>query len=120
MGDPSHQAILDVEVGERGLPELIPPNAGPIDNAAPRITRIRFTGKRIRFKLSEKTRFFKAVARMRKPSGGRRHVSIQAYGYGPGRDSLPLKLTEGRWHVTIKARDAAGNRARVRRTVRID
>ena len=24
MGDPSHQAILDVEVGERGLPELIP------------------------------------------------------------------------------------------------
>ncbi len=120
MGDPSHQAILDVEVGERGLTEVIPPNAGPIDNAAPRITRIRFTGKRIRFKLSEKTRFFKAVARMRKPNGGRRHVSIQAYGYGPGRDSLPLKLTEGRWHVTIKARDAAGNRVRVRRTVRID
>ena len=120
MGDPSHQAILDVEVGERGLPEVIPPNAGPIDNAAPRITRIRFTGKRIRFKLSEKTRLFKAVARMRKPNGGRRHVSIQAHGYGPGRDSLPLKLTEGRWHVTIKARDAAGNRARVRRTVRID
>jgi hypothetical protein len=89
MGDPSHQAILDVEVGERGLPEVIPPNAGPIDNAALRITRIRFTGKRIRFKLSEKTRLFKAVARMRKPNGGRRHVSIKAYGYGPGRDSLP-------------------------------
>jgi sugar lactone lactonase YvrE len=120
MGDPSHQAILDVEVGERGLRELIPPNAGPIDNAAPRITRIRFTGKRIRFTLSEKTRFFKAVARMRKPNGGRRHVSIRAHGYGPGRDSLPLKLMEGRWRVTIKARDAAGNRTRVRRTVRID
>ena len=120
MGDPSHQAILDVEVGERGLPELIPANAGPIDNTKPRITRIRVTGKRIRFTLSEKTRFFKAVARMRKPNGSRRHVSIRAHGYGPGRDSLPLKLAEGRWHVTIKARDAAGNRTRVRRTVRID
>ena len=28
MGDPAHQAILDVETGEEGLPELIPPNAG--------------------------------------------------------------------------------------------
>jgi sugar lactone lactonase YvrE len=120
MGDPSHQAILDVDAGEPGLRELIPANAGPIDNEKPRITRIRFTGKRIRFTLSEKTRFFKAVARKRKPNGGRRHVSIRAYGYGPGRDSLPLKLTQGRWHVTVKARDAAGNRARVRRTVRID
>ena len=120
MGDPSHQAILDVEAGEPGLRELIPANAGPIDNEKPRITRIRFTGKRIRFTLSEKTKFFKAVARMRTPDGGRRHVSIRAHGYGPGRDSLPLKLTEGRWRVKIKARDAAGNRTRVRRTVRID
>ena len=120
MGDPSHQAILDVEAGEPGLRELIPANAGPIDNEKPRITRIRFTGKRIRFTLSEKTKFFKAVARMRTPHGGRRHVSIRAHGYGPGRDSLPLELTEGRWRVKIKARDAAGNRTRVRRTVRID
>ena len=120
MGDPSHQAILDVEAGEPGLRELIPANAGPIDNEKPRVTRIRFTGKRIRFTLSEKTTFFKAVARMRTPNGGRRHVSIRAHGYGPGRDSLPLKLTEGRWRVKIKARDAAGNRTRVRRTVRID
>jgi sugar lactone lactonase YvrE len=120
MGDPSHQAILDVEAGEPGLRELIPANAGPIDNEKPRVTRIRFTGKRIRFTLSEKTTFFKAVARMRTPNGGRRHVSIRAHGYGPGRDSLPLELTEGRWRVKIKARDAAGNRTRVRRTVRID
>jgi sugar lactone lactonase YvrE len=27
-GDPTHQAILDVEVGERGMPEFIPPRAG--------------------------------------------------------------------------------------------
>jgi sugar lactone lactonase YvrE len=120
MGDPTHQAILDVEVGEEGLPELIPPNAGPLDNEPPRVTRIRFTGKRIRFKLSEETAFFKAVARRRTPEGGRRHVSIRAHGYGPGRASLPLPLDEGRWRVTIKARDAAGNRTRLRRTARID
>ena len=120
MGDPTHQAILDVEVGERGLPELIPANAGPLDDDAPRITRIRFTGKRLRFRLSEKTRFFKAVGRLRTAAGGTRRVSIRAHGYGPGRASLPFRLEdEGRWHVTIKARDAAGNRTRVRRTVRI-
>ena len=27
-GDPAHQALLDVETGETGLPELVPPNAG--------------------------------------------------------------------------------------------
>ncbi len=121
MGDPTHQAILDVEVGERGLPELIPANAGPRDTEAPRITRIRFTGKRLRFKLSETTTLFKAVGRLRTATGRHRRVSIRAHGYGPGRASLPFKLEdEGRWRVTIKARDAAGNRSRVRRTVRID
>jgi len=121
MGDPSHQAILDVEVGERGLPELIPANAGPRDTEGPRITRIRFTGKRLRFKLSEKTTVFKAVGRLRTASGGHRRVSIRAHGYGPGRASLPFKLEpKGRWRVKIRARDVAGHRARVRRTVRID
>jgi sugar lactone lactonase YvrE len=120
MGDPAHQAILDVEVGERGLPELIPPNAGPPDTRPPRISRIRFTGKRLRFRLSERTAFFKAVARQRTPAGGRRRVSIRGRGLGPGRESLPFVLEhEGRWRVRIKARDAAGNRTRTRRTVRI-
>jgi sugar lactone lactonase YvrE len=124
MGDPSHHAILDVEAGEPGLPELIPPNAGPReaepDEAAPRITRIRFTGKKLRFRLSERTVFFKAVARLRKPEGGRRHVSIRGRGLGPGRESLPFALKdEGRWRVRIKARDRAGNRTRLKRRVTI-
>ena len=28
-GDTTHQAILDVEAGEEGLPQFVPPNAGP-------------------------------------------------------------------------------------------
>ncbi|HEX6387910.1 MAG TPA: hypothetical protein VFZ89_00630, partial [Solirubrobacteraceae bacterium] len=31
LGDVEHQALLDVEVGEEGQPEYIPPNAGPVD-----------------------------------------------------------------------------------------
>ena len=125
MGDPSRQAILDVETGEHGLPELIPPNAGPRDPArdrtAPRVTRIRFTGKKLRFRLSERTVFFKAVGRLRKPEGGRRRVSIRGNGLGPGRESLPFALNdEGRWRVRIDARDAAGNRTRLRRRVTVE
>ena len=44
MGDPAHQAILDVEAGEPGLAELIPRNAGLKDAVAPRLRRIRATG----------------------------------------------------------------------------
>ena len=124
MGDPSRQAILDVEAGEQGLPELIPPNAGPPDpkpdRTAPRVTRIRFTGTKLRFRLNERTVFFKAVGRLRKPEGGRRHVSIRGRGLGPGRESLPFKLEDaGRWRIRIKARDAAGNRTRLTRRVTI-
>lgn len=120
MGDRAHQAILDVEVAEEGLPELIPPNAGPVDIEPPRITRIRFTGERIKFTLSERTEFFKAVGRLRKPNGGRRRVRIRGSGLGPGRESLPFALEDaGRWRVRIKARDAAGNRTRLRRIVKI-
>ncbi len=119
MGDTSHQVILDVEAGEAGLPELIPPNAGP-DDVGPRITRIRLTGTKLRFRLSERTAFFKAVARLRKPNGARRRVSIRGEGLGPGRESLHFALEEeGRWKVRIKARDVAGNRTRIRRVVRI-
>jgi hypothetical protein len=120
MGDRAHQAILDVEVAEEGLPELIPPNAGPLDTEPPRVTRIRFTGEQLRFTLSERTEFFKAVGRLRKPNGARRRVRIRGAGLGPGRESLPFALEDtGRWRVRIKTRDAAGNRTRLRRIVRI-
>jgi sugar lactone lactonase YvrE len=37
--DPAHQAVLDVETGEPGLPEYIPPNAGPAPAVTERCTR---------------------------------------------------------------------------------
>ena len=50
-GDPNHQAILDVEAGEEGVPELIPANAGlrPGERVVPaRRSRTRLTRHRHR------------------------------------------------------------------------
>ena len=119
MGDPSHQAILDVETGEEGLPELIPPNAGLGDIVAPRIRRIRFTGERLRFRLSEEVKLFKARA-IRRWDGHVRGVKVSAKEIGPGRESLPFHVeTPGRYKVRITAVDLEGNRTRLRRKVRI-
>lgn len=114
---PAHQAILDVEAGEPGLPELIPANAGPRDAAAPRITRLRAGGRRLKFRLSEPAAV-RAVARFRK-DGNRRVVSTRATGLRRGRHSLRFRLHPGRWRLTVAARDAGGNRSRVVKRVRI-
>lgn len=37
QGNPSHWTLLDVEVGEAGAPEFIPPTAGPATTAAPAV-----------------------------------------------------------------------------------
>jgi sugar lactone lactonase YvrE len=116
-GDPAHQAILDVEAGEPGLAELIPRNAGLKDAVAPRISRVRAGGKRLKFRLSEAAAV-RAVARYRK-GRRRRTVSVDATGLERGRNALPFKLHAGRWRLTITARDAAGNRSRVKRRVRV-
>ena len=116
-GDPAHQAILDVEAGERGLPELIPRNAGLTDAVAPRISRVRVGGRRLKLTLSEPASL-RAVAR-RRQNRRVRTVSLDAPRLGAGRVSLPFRLADGRWRVTLTARDRSGNRSRVTRRVRI-
>jgi hypothetical protein len=116
-GDPAHQAILDVEAAEPGLAELIPKNAGLKDAEPPRLRRIRIGGRRLRFRLDERANL-NAVAKLR-TERRRRTVKVEGTNLAPGRRSLPFRLGEGRWRVTITVRDGAGNRARYRRTVRI-
>jgi hypothetical protein len=113
-GDPAHQAILDVEAGEPGLDELIPLNAGLTDAVAPRLSRVRVNGKRVRFRLSE--RGFVTVA-ARRPGRMRyaefRHLERGAH-------SRRFELRRGRWTVRLRAYDGAGNRSRlVRRRVTV-
>jgi sugar lactone lactonase YvrE len=115
-GDPAHQAIMDVEAGEPGLPELIPPGAGLSDALPPRITRVRIDGRRLRLRVSEPADIVvRATSR-----GGRRYHNLRAGTLPRGGHSFEFKLEPGRWRVAITARDLAGNRSRpVRRTVRV-
>jgi hypothetical protein len=116
-GDPTHWAILDVEAAEPGLPELIPPGAGVRDAVAPRLSHIRLDGRRLRLRLSERASLrVRAVSRSRHRV---RRARLDARGLRPGRRSLRFRLRRGRWRVTLTARDAAGNRSRLRRRVRI-
>jgi hypothetical protein len=100
-GDRSRQALLDVEVGEPGLPELIPAPAG--DTEPPRLTRVRVRAGRVRLVLSEE-----AVVTVR--VAGRRVVRRLAA--GPRRLRLP-PVRRGRHLVRVVARDDAGNVSRV-------
>ena len=113
-GDAAHQAILDVEAGEAGLPELIPRNAGLKDAVAPRIRRVRANGRRLRFRLSERSDV-SIVARR----ASRRGRFIDLPNLRRGRHSVPLRLPAGRWRLRLTAEDPSGNRSRVTRRVRI-
>ncbi len=52
-GNAANQAILDVETGEEGLPELIPRNAGLKDFTAPGMKPATLDGRRLTLTLSE-------------------------------------------------------------------
>jgi sugar lactone lactonase YvrE len=52
-GDPTHQAILDVETGEEGRPELIPSNAGLTDAVAPSVKPAALDARRLTLTMSE-------------------------------------------------------------------
>ena len=117
-GDPAHQAILDVEAGEPGLAELIPRNAGLKDAVPPRITRVRITGKRLRFSLSEAIATLDVRARIktRRRTG---QAGLAASNLRRGAHALRFPISRGRWTVRLTARDFAGNRSRVIRRIRV-
>jgi sugar lactone lactonase YvrE len=128
-GDPNKQAVLDVEVGERGLPEFIP----GLDRTAPvirrasirprrfRLRRHRHGGTRIRFRLSEAAGVTFAIDRRRKRKYARR-VTFERKRKA-GRTSMKfsgrvrvrghrLTLHRGYYRLTLTAEDAAGNESK--------
>ena len=116
-GDPAHQAILDVETGEEGLPELIPAGAGLKDAVAPRVKPASLSGRRLTLKLSEPAEVDFIVERR---DGKRWVVLRRAFrNLGSGRQALDLltlakktKLRRALYRVTMYATDDAGNVSR--------
>jgi hypothetical protein len=116
-GDPAHQAILDVETGEEGLPEVIPVNAGLSDFTPPRVKPAALSGRRLTLKLSEPAEVDFIVERR----DGKKWVELRRAfrNLGAGRQVLALiqlakktKLKRALYRVTIMATDDAGNVSR--------
>jgi sugar lactone lactonase YvrE len=127
-GNRDHQALLDVEVGEAGLPELIP----GLDRDPPLLTRVSLSRKRVRagrrartrvrFRLSEPaTVSFRIERRTR--HGWRDTARSFTRRRGAGRSSARFRtrgLRRGRYRISVRAQDAAHNRsARVNRRFRV-
>ena len=116
-GDPARQAILDVETGEEGLPEVIPPNAGLTDFTPPRVKPASLSGRRLTLKLSEPAEVDFIIERR---DGKRWTVLRRTFrDLDAGRQVLALtslakktKLKPALYRVTIIATDEAGNVAR--------
>jgi sugar lactone lactonase YvrE len=118
-GSRDHQALLDVETGERGLTELIP----GLDRDAPSLSRVSLSRKRVRagshgrervrFRVSERGTVTFQVDRR---AGGRWHTVVRfarrsAAGSGSATFGL-RRLRAGRHRVVARAQDGAHNRSR--------
>ena len=117
-GNRDNQAVLDVETGETGLPELIP----GLDLTPPRLSRVSLSRKRVhagrrgrervRFRVNERS---SVTFRVERRAGGRWSIAksfTRRRNAGPG--SLTFKtrgLRAGRFRVVVRAQDGARNRS---------
>ena len=138
-GNRANQALLDVETGEAGLPELIPGR----DATAPRLTRVSVAPRRFaaiprggkarrarkgrpargaRLRLTTSERVTLAVRVERRVRGRWRRVQSFERGLAAGRRSVRFgarvksgrrtrALARGRYRFSMQAADAAGNRS---------
>jgi hypothetical protein len=136
-GDPSHQTVLDVETGEQGLNELIPPGAGGVDSIAPSLTALGVRPARARagrnvvvsLRLSEAARLVLRLEQRRGPRWkrltmlfrrGRAGSNRLKYGMRIRRGGRKRALSAGRYRIVVRGTDAAGNKSReVSRSFRV-
>jgi hypothetical protein len=117
-GNRDNQAVLDVETGELGLPELIP----GLDQDPPKLSRVLLSRKRVRaggrgrervrFSVSERST---VTFRVERHAGGRwTEVKSFTRRRNAGRGSVTFKtrgLRAGRHRVVVRAQDSARNRS---------
>ena len=127
--DPLLQTLLDVETGEAGLPELIPPGAGGVDSTVPTISALSVAPSRVRggrnfivrLRLSEAAKLTVRIDR-RVGSRWRRVITYVRPGRAGstrfklgarvGRSTGKRPLAPGRYRVAVSGVDAAGNDSR--------
>jgi hypothetical protein len=116
-GDPARQAILDVETGEEGRPELIPPNAGLTDATAPSVKPATLDPRTLSLTLSEPADVEFVTERRDGGTWVTLRRSFRDLGAGAHALSFRAIAQKKRFkpaihRVTIIATDAAGNVAR--------
>jgi hypothetical protein len=124
-GDPTRQAILDVETGEEGRPELIPRNAGLSDADPPSVKPVTLSSKSLALTLSEPAEAEILVERR----DGTQYKELRRNfpDLGAGAHVLSLAQLAGKkrlrpalYRVTVVATDRSGNASRpVRRWARV-
>jgi sugar lactone lactonase YvrE len=136
-GDPNLMTVLDVETGEPGLPEYIPPGAGGVDSVAPSLTALGVRPRRARagrnavvsLRMSEAARLtlrleqrrgtrWKRLGTLVRP--GRAGGNSIKYGLRVRRGGRKRAVAAGRYRIVVRAVDAAGNISRdVSRSFRV-
>jgi sugar lactone lactonase YvrE len=115
-GNREHQALLDVEAGEPGLPELIP----GLDRDPPRLSRVSLSRKRVRAGGRERVRFTVSETstvtfRVERRTAGRWSTAKSfTRNRRAGRGSVTFRtrgLRAGRFRVVVRAQDASRNRS---------
>jgi sugar lactone lactonase YvrE len=128
-GDPALQTVLDVETGEPGLRELIPPGAGGVDSVVPALARVAVRPSRVRagrnallrLRLSEPARLtirleqrrgtrWKRIATTARP--GKAGANTVKIGLRLRRNGKKRPLSPGRYRLVVRATDTAGNTSR--------
>jgi sugar lactone lactonase YvrE len=113
-GDPARQAILDVETGEEGRPELIPANAGLTDATRPTLKPVTLDASRLTLTLSEPAEVDFVIER--RDSGGWVVLRRPFRDLDAGETVLSLRalaekkrLRRALYRVSLYATDRAGN-----------
>jgi hypothetical protein len=124
----SNQTLLDVETGEQGLKELIPPGAGGVDSVVPQLTALGVRPRRARagrnavvsIRLSEAAKLTLRLEQRRGPRWkrlgtlvrqGRAGSNSFKYGLRVRRGGRKRAVPAGVYRVVVQGVDAAGNRS---------
>ena len=112
---PAHQAILDVEAGRGRAARADPAERGPRRTSWRRASAGSGSpARRLRFRLSERVKLFKARAIRRWDGHVRRACTSARRGSGRGASRCRFHVeTPGRYKVRITAVDLEGNRTRL-------